>query len=64
MYDVSSDATESLDVRDRIIKVAFGHSHLVVASTAQCYVYSIKSWNTPLIFDLKVLEQFREAWRA
>jgi len=53
IYDVSSDAVESLDVRDRIIKVAFGHSHLVVASTAQCYVYPIKSWNTPLIFDLK-----------
>ena len=33
IYDVS------LDFRDRIIKVAFGNTHLVLASAAQCYVY-------------------------
>ena len=25
----------------------------MVATTSQCYVYTTKNWNTPIIFDLK-----------
>jgi hypothetical protein len=25
----------------------------VVATTAQCYIYTTKNWNTPIIIDLK-----------
>ena len=34
-------------------QVSLSHGHLVVATTSQCYVYTTKNWNTPIIFDLK-----------
>jgi len=51
--DVTLDSKENLDFRDRIIKVSLGHGHLVVTTSSQCYIYSVKNWNTPMIFDLK-----------
>ena len=41
------------DFRDRIIKASLEFNHLVVATSSQCYIYSVKNWNTPTIFDLK-----------
>nr|XP_032834382.1 intraflagellar transport protein 80 homolog isoform X1 [Petromyzon marinus]XP_032834383.1 intraflagellar transport protein 80 homolog isoform X1 [Petromyzon marinus] len=51
--NVLDDAVDTLEFRDRVIRASLGHGHLVVATCAQCYVYSIKNWNTPIIFDLK-----------
>ena len=34
-------------------QASLSHGHLVVATTSQCYVYTTKNWNTPIIFDLK-----------
>ncbi|CAH1781800.1 unnamed protein product [Owenia fusiformis] len=51
--NVLNDAREKLDFRDRIIKVSLAFDHLVVATSSQCYVYSTRNWNTPMIFDLK-----------
>ncbi|XP_019645032.1 PREDICTED: intraflagellar transport protein 80 homolog [Branchiostoma belcheri] len=51
--NVMDDSREKLDFRDRIIKTSLAFGHLVVATTSQCYVYSTKNWNTPMIFDLK-----------
>ncbi|KAK3738527.1 hypothetical protein QZH41_012034, partial [Actinostola sp. cb2023] len=51
--DVMNDTKETLDFRDRIIKTSLGFNHLVVATSSQCYIYSVKNWNTPMIFDLK-----------
>eukprot|EP00794_Sanderia_malayensis_P011126 gene11126-12297_t len=51
--DVVLDTKENLDFRDRIIKVSLGHAHLIVTTSSQCYIYSVKNWNTPMIFDLK-----------
>ncbi|XP_005092728.1 intraflagellar transport protein 80 homolog [Aplysia californica] len=51
--NVMNDTTEKLDFRDRVIKVSLGFNHLVVATSSQCYIYSTKNWNTPMIFDLK-----------
>lgn len=51
--DVMNDVKESLDFRDRIIKTSLAFNHLVVATTSQCYIYSVRNWNTPMIFDLK-----------
>ena len=53
LRNVTNDAWEKLEFRDRIIKVSLSHGHLVVATTSQCYVYTTKNWNTPTIFDLK-----------
>ena len=42
-----------LEFRDRIIHISLANNHLVVATTAQCYVYTTRNWNTPTIFDLR-----------
>ncbi|RXM33144.1 Intraflagellar transport protein 80-like [Acipenser ruthenus] len=51
--NVLNDAVDVLEFRDRVIKASLSHGHLVVTTSLQCYVYSAKNWNTPLIFDLK-----------
>ena len=86
LRNVTNEAWEKLEFRDRIIQVSpphihhhqlfhqhlitntlltihpniqitpqasLSHGHLVVATTSQCYVYTTKNWNTPIIFDLK-----------
>uniref|UniRef100_UPI00398E3A1C intraflagellar transport protein 80 homolog isoform X3 n=1 Tax=Pristiophorus japonicus TaxID=55135 RepID=UPI00398E3A1C len=51
--NVLNDALDVLEFRDRVIKASLSHGHLVVVTSLQCYVYSTKNWNTPLVFDLK-----------
>ena len=53
LRNVTNDAWEQLEFRDRIIQLALGYNHLVVATTSQCYVYTTRNWNTPTIFELK-----------
>ncbi|XP_042903024.1 intraflagellar transport protein 80 homolog [Parasteatoda tepidariorum] len=53
VQNVSFDLMENLDFRDNIIKVSFEYNHLIVLTSTQCYIYSTKNWNTPIIFDLK-----------
>uniref|UniRef100_A0A6I8NS05 Intraflagellar transport 80 n=1 Tax=Ornithorhynchus anatinus TaxID=9258 RepID=A0A6I8NS05_ORNAN len=51
--NVLNDAVDLLEFRDRVIKASLNYGHLVVSTSLQCYVFSTKNWNTPLIFDLK-----------
>ncbi|KAG8445234.1 hypothetical protein GDO86_010132 [Hymenochirus boettgeri] len=51
--NVINDAVDLLDFRDRVIKATLNYGHLVVSTSLQCYLFSTKNWNTPLIFDLK-----------
>nr|XP_019943476.1 PREDICTED: intraflagellar transport protein 80 homolog isoform X2 [Paralichthys olivaceus] len=51
--DVTNDAVDILEFRDRVIKASLACGHLAVATSLQCYVYNSRNWNTPLIFDLK-----------
>ncbi|XP_042313892.1 intraflagellar transport protein 80 homolog isoform X2 [Sceloporus undulatus] len=51
--NVLNDAVDLLEFRDRVIKATLNYGHLVVSTSLQCYIFSIKNWNTPLIFDLK-----------
>lgn len=53
LRNVTNDAWEKLEFRDRIIQMALANRHLIVATTAQCYIYSTRNWNTPVIFDLR-----------
>ncbi|XP_076064271.1 intraflagellar transport protein Oseg5 [Oratosquilla oratoria] len=53
LRNVTNEAWEKLELRDRIIKVSLAYNHLVVVTSTQAYVYSTKNWNTPIIFDLK-----------
>ena len=49
----SSELTEELDFRDRVVKMSLGHNYLVVATSSQCCIYHSSNWNTPHIFDFK-----------
>ncbi|XP_063194908.1 intraflagellar transport protein 80 homolog isoform X4 [Chroicocephalus ridibundus] len=53
VHNVINDAVDLLEFRDRVIKASLNYGHLVVSTSLQCYVFSTKNWNTPLIFDLK-----------
>eukprot|EP00842_Homolaphlyctis_polyrhiza_P004118 jgi/Hompol1/4707/HPOL_002297-RA len=52
VHDVVQGSKENLELRDRVIKACLGFGHLVVATSSQCYVYSERNWNTPVIIDL------------
>jgi len=43
---------ETLEFRDRVIKISIGYENLVVATALQCFVYNEKNWNTPIIIDI------------
>uniref|UniRef100_A0A8B9SP82 Intraflagellar transport protein 80 homolog n=1 Tax=Anas platyrhynchos TaxID=8839 RepID=A0A8B9SP82_ANAPL len=53
VHNVIDDAVDLLEFRDRVIKASLNYGHLVASTSLQCYVFSTKNWNTPLIFDLK-----------
>eukprot|EP00939_MAST-03C_sp_MAST-3C-sp1_P001027 g1027.t1 len=50
--DVERETSETLDFVDRVVEMSLGYGHLVVATVTRCYLYSVKNWNTPQIFDL------------
>ncbi|OAF66182.1 Intraflagellar transport protein 80 [Intoshia linei] len=51
--NVIDDTTEKLDFKDCIVIVSIRYHHLIVITESQCFIYSVKNWNTPTIFDLK-----------
>ncbi|NWY95301.1 IFT80 protein, partial [Loxia curvirostra] len=53
VHNVINDAVDLLEFRDRVIKASLSYGYLVVSTSLQCYVFSTRNWNTPLIFDLK-----------
>ncbi|XP_064241171.1 intraflagellar transport protein 80 homolog isoform X2 [Passer domesticus] len=53
VHNVINDAVDLLEFRDRVIKASLNYGYLVVSTSLQCYVFSTRNWNTPLIFDLK-----------
>jgi intraflagellar transport protein 80 len=53
LRNVQNETWEKLELNDRIIQVSLAHDHLVVVTTSQCFVYSTKNWNTPVILSLR-----------
>ncbi|CAG9784087.1 unnamed protein product [Diatraea saccharalis] len=51
--DIVSDQSDQLDYPDRVIQIALGFNHLVIATVKQCFIHKLSSWNTPVTFDLK-----------
>ena len=51
--NVMNDATDTLEMKDRVIMVALGYKHLIIVTTSQCHVYSTSNFNTPSIFELR-----------
>ncbi|KAK3862875.1 hypothetical protein Pcinc_031302 [Petrolisthes cinctipes] len=53
LRDVTNEAWEKLELRDRIIKLSLSHGYMVIVTSSQGYIYSTRNWNTPFIFELK-----------
>ncbi|CAH0726156.1 unnamed protein product, partial [Brenthis ino] len=51
--DLLTDQNDQLDYPDRVIQIALGFNHLVIATVKQCFIHKLTSWNTPVTFDLK-----------
>lgn len=51
--DIITDQSDQLDYPDRVIQMALGFNHLVIATVKQCFIHKLTSWNTPVTFDLK-----------
>ncbi|GAB6033115.1 Intraflagellar transport protein 80 [Chamberlinius hualienensis] len=51
--DVSLDTWEKLEMQDRVLKMSLSHCHLIVITMTQCFIFSVKNWNTPIVFDLR-----------
>ncbi|XP_034840469.1 intraflagellar transport protein 80 homolog [Maniola hyperantus] len=51
--DILTDQNDQLDYPDRVIQIALGFNHLVIATVKQCFIHKLSSWNTPVTFDLK-----------
>ncbi len=53
VYNIVQDSTETLDFRDKIIKISLSFGYLIVATLSQCWIYDVHNWNTPHVFDVK-----------
>ncbi len=51
--DCLHEMNEDLDFRERVVNMSMKHSHLVVCTTTQCYVYNVMNWSSPFVFDVK-----------
>lgn len=50
--DVARETSETLDFVDRVVEMSIGYGYLIVVTATRCFLYSVKNWNTPHIFDL------------
>jgi intraflagellar transport protein 80 len=41
VMDCIHELNEDLDFRERVVNMSLKHSHMVVCTTSQCYVYSV-----------------------
>lgn len=53
VMDCIHELNEDLDFRERVVNMSLKHSHMVVCTTSQCYVYSVQNWTSPFVFDVK-----------
>ncbi len=53
VVDVIHEITEELDFRDRVINLDLGFDHLIVTTTAQCFLYNVQNWQAPSRFDIR-----------
>ncbi|KAM7540316.1 hypothetical protein Aperf_G00000020954 [Anoplocephala perfoliata] len=51
--NVFDDSTERVPLRQKVLHFSISHGHLVAITSNQCYIYSVKNFNTPVIVDLK-----------
>ncbi len=51
--NVLNDASDIVEMKDRVIMVSLDFSHLIIVTSSQCHVYSTNNFNTPSIFELR-----------
>ncbi|KAL9641874.1 hypothetical protein ABK040_000254 [Willaertia magna] len=53
VHDLSQDYLEDITFRDKVINWSLGFGHLIVATWTQIWVYDVKNFSTPHVFDVK-----------
>lgn len=57
--DLYNESIEELEfARDRVVEIGMEFDYLVVATSSQCFVYTIQNLNTPIIFEIKAPPHF------
>ncbi|KAL7746502.1 hypothetical protein RI367_008152 [Sorochytrium milnesiophthora] len=52
VFDILSGTTETLEFREKIVKVSIDFAHLLVGTGSQLYIHNERMFNTPCIIDL------------
>jgi intraflagellar transport protein 80 len=53
VVNVTDDAREDLQFKDRVTEMSLSASHLLVITATQACIYSTNNWNTPHIVELR-----------
>lgn len=53
ILDTNNGNKEDLEYRDRIVEMAMGFDHLVIATSTQCFIYETGNWTSSHSFDLR-----------
>ncbi|EFJ21330.1 hypothetical protein SELMODRAFT_107193, partial [Selaginella moellendorffii] len=53
VYDMVTNNTTDLEFCDRVVQFRLEFRHLIVATTNQCYIYSVSNLNAPHVIDVK-----------
>jgi len=53
VINVTDDAREDLQFKDRVTEMSLSADHLVVITATQACIYSTSNWNTPYIVELR-----------
>jgi intraflagellar transport protein 80 len=53
VHDINSEGIQDLSFRDKVVKMSVGYDHLIVATTAQCKIFSTQTWAEPVANDVK-----------
>lgn len=51
--DCINELNEELDFKDRVVTMSLKHSHLVVATTTQVFIYDAQNWTSPFVIETK-----------
>ena len=53
VVDCLNEMNDELDFKDRVVQMSLKHSHLIVATTTQVFIYNTTNWTSPFVIEVK-----------
>ena len=53
VVDCLNEMNDELDFKDRVVQMSLKHSHLIVATTSQVFIYNTTNWTSPFVIEVK-----------